>query len=136
MEQFFYSNKKLTSSFVKRIGVEGFFDALFFLETAHRIKPDNNCLSLILKNLEQSIRYGTHELPTGLMYDLEYFEELVIKFKYYFKQIGKSEKWSLFKKNCLDLLRHLKYFEKNKLDCIDFEEDVSKTNIEELVDSV
>jgi len=93
LEQFFYSDRKTSSDFLREIGKDGFFETTHFFEKAFSIDNDQVTLSLLLNRLAQDINYDTHEVPMFVLVDPEVLNEEVLNFKKYWEQSDTKEIW-------------------------------------------
>ncbi|MDP8079969.1 hypothetical protein [Phocoenobacter skyensis] len=111
MEQFFYSDQRITYYFLEEIDDKlrdavqfsketnqyeeikcRYFETDYFLKKSFELKADQEVLDLILKRMLKDIDYLTHELPY-LLTDLDDFIEIINEFKYFSEQSESKEKW-------------------------------------------
>ncbi len=111
LEQFFYSDEKTTAMFLEEINDElrdveqfsiatnkyehvkcRYFSTKSFFIKSFEISPNQITLKLILDTLARHIDYVTHELPSGLLEDVDVFTQHIDEFKYYYKQLEEKHR--------------------------------------------
>ena len=133
LEQFFYSEHKLTVQFLEDINDRlrdavqfdkksnsykdikyRFFETYHFFKKSYKIEPNQKTLDLLLKRLAQDIFYATHELPFGILREPNEFMKEIENFKFYFEKYNNQEKWKETLHNWTFIGQHWKIYSKEK----------------------
>ncbi len=133
LEQFFYSDNRITNMFLEEINDElrdatqfspetnkyenikcRYFSTKSFFIKSFEISPSQITLKLILDTLAKHLDYVTHELPCGLLGGADCFIEDVTEFKYYWKKFEDKNKWKKQIKEWDSIINHWKIFLEEK----------------------
>lgn len=94
LEQFFYSDYNTAKNFLARIEVPFPFDTIYFLKKSYSLSQSERTLELLLSRIHQDISYAIHELPMGVIYEPDTFDEMVEEFIKYNELYYKRKNWN------------------------------------------
>lgn len=93
LEQFFYSDNATTQAFLKELNIIGYFESRHFFEKSFAIDNNQKTLTLLLNRIATDINYYTHELPIGILVDLDVLDKELITFRQYWQQSNTKNIW-------------------------------------------
>lgn len=93
LEQFFYSDKNLTTNFLKELNIEGHFEARYFFEKSFSIGKNQKTLNFCLNRIAQDINFYLHEVPFGVLISPEELEKELNTFRKYWLLSDSKNVW-------------------------------------------
>lgn len=129
-EQYFYSNHKMTVSFLEELEIKDYFDATFFFEKSFLIDRNQKTLDLLLTSIAERLNYSTHEVPWCVLLVPDAFDSVLEHFKLYWNLSDNQSIWKAKVKEWDIIAFHWRRYQSLQEEYAGFKDYLTNNNIE------